>query len=187
MPHAHPQSPPPDSRTEAPDQPTPLFWRYLGWACLIAFGAVVCYMLYAGSLLRRAAQVSISVTDARPDAATLEKLRTIGWPDTIHRVIHASSSDGFHGDGTSMVIYFFAPRDVQRIKDILSHGRTWKPGYGGAGRLLHEFKGRLPADVYFDDTTPAEGYLFIQEETTWTPLQVIDTIRSIYYVILFRT
>ena len=191
-PHSEPQTPapnvpPPDSPIEESGHPTPLFWKYLGWGCLIAFGAFVGFMLYAGSLFHKAAQIHYQVTDTRPDPATLAELRAKGWPDSIHRVIHASSTDGFFGDGTSMDIYFFDSRDVQRVKDHLSKGRAWKSGHGGAANLLHKFKGRLPADAYFDDTTPAEGYLFIQEEITWRPLHVIDTVRGIYYIIFFRT
>ena len=130
-------------------------------------------------------QQRFKVTDVRPDARAIAKLRAAGWPDSIHRIVEAASSVGIHGNGISVDIYCFAPRDVQRVKDNIGQGRPWQAGYSNFPLALREFKNRIPADLYIEATTAQDAYQFLNDEKKgrW---HVIDTARGIYYGILAR-
>ncbi|MCX6847811.1 MAG: hypothetical protein NTY98_02725 [Verrucomicrobia bacterium] len=183
-----PPLPPDESQKPAAsaDSSGPSGCRCLGWAAVIAAAVVFCFMAYGVSVLQQAARPRIKITDGRPDGFLLSGLTAKGWPSSIDRILEAHSSIGIHGDGTSVDIYCFAPGDVQRVKDLIGKGRPWQPGYR-SGWELRDFKGRMPADVYFDETTPAGDYIHLEDPDNPLRMHLINTTRGIYYGILSRT
>lgn len=180
-----PDPPPasPQAVTAPPQRRRGCLRRVLFLGC----GALLCFCLLVLLIFYQMGKTVISVTDLTSDESERAWLVKQNWPASLHRIFRAKIGSNFNGDGITVNIHSFALQDLPRVQTLIGRGRTWQPGFGWCARDMHTFKDRLPADLYFDDTSPKDHYIYLEGPEGSQIIHVIDTVRGIHYEFIIRT